>query len=142
MKYLTLALILTACNIDAQPEADAGDTDTGTETSSSTDTDTDTGTGEPTNCTATALALYEEGCYLTCEGIEEGEPTECWWTTEAAGADEVLTPAELVDACIHWGAECSYHLDLMIECWEEAEDCPEDCDGDDPNGVTLWDCLE
>ena len=36
---------------------------------------------------------------------------------------------------------CVYHLGLMIECWEEAEGCPEGCDGSDNNGVTLWDCL-
>ena len=144
LALLATALLFAFCNASspvwtaADATTDAGDTDTETG-----DTDTaDTDTGEPTSCVATALALYGEGCYLACEGIDDDAPTDCWWTTDATGLVQTLGLSDIESACLYWAADCSYHLGLMVECWAEAEECPDGCDGEDPNGVTMWECLE
>jgi len=139
---LVTAMLFASCNASspvwtaADSAPDAGDTDTETGDTDTADTDTE----EPASCVATALTLYEEGCYLAC--ILQGKPpTDCWWTTDAT--DEVMALSDIEGACLYWAAECPYHLGLMVKCWAEAEGCPEGCDGEDPpTGVTMWECLD
>lgn len=147
MKPLTAilaTLALLGCNASADIfDVDSGEQDAGdTETEQDTETATETGTTSDGECVAAILSLYDAGCYLACDHLDDGMPTNCWWTDDHDG-DEVLGLSEIESACLFWGSSgCEYHLGMMVECWAEAEGCPEGCDGDDPNGVTMWECLD
>jgi hypothetical protein len=138
---LISALALLGCHASADVfDVDAGDSDAGEQDAGDTDTETESDTG----CVEAILALYDAGCYLACDHLDDGTPTNCWWTDDTDG-DQVLGLTEIESACLFWeSSECSYHLEMMLECWasEWNDGCPEGCDGDDPNGVTMWECLD